>query len=157
MFKLYYMSMCAPSRAAKIILNEKGIKFHSINEPVWQRRIELNITEHLYNAFRYSVGIDIFKERMTVIPEAVEGLSTIVQTKLKWLDAQMEDKDYITGKDMKLVDIILYCALDFGAGVNQTIPTELNNINAWFEKMHNRESAKSTYHADSEKTKMRGI
>ena len=40
MFKLYYMSMCAPSRAAKIILNEKGIKFHSINEPVWQRRIE---------------------------------------------------------------------------------------------------------------------
>ena len=123
----------------------------------WQRRIELNITEHLYNAFRYSVGIDIFKERMTVIPEAVEGLSTIVQTKLKWLDAQMEDKDFITGKDMKLVDIILYCALDFGAGVNQTIPTELNNINAWFEKMHNRESAKSTYHADSEKTKMRGI
>ena len=40
MFKLYYMSMCAPSRAAKIILNEKSIKFHSINEPVWQRRIE---------------------------------------------------------------------------------------------------------------------
>ena len=40
MYKLYYMSMCAPSRAAKIILNEKGIKFHSINEPVWQRRIE---------------------------------------------------------------------------------------------------------------------
>ena len=94
---------------------------------------------------------------MTVIPEAVDGISKIVQTKLKWLDAQMEGKEYITGKDMKLVDIILYCALDFGAGVNQTIPTELNNINAWFEKMHNRESAKSTYHADSEKTKMRGI
>ena len=34
------MSMCAPSRAAKIILKEKSIKFDSINEPVWQRRIE---------------------------------------------------------------------------------------------------------------------
>ena len=40
MYKLYYMSMCAPSRAAKIILNEKSIKFYSINEPIWQRRIE---------------------------------------------------------------------------------------------------------------------
>lgn len=123
----------------------------------WQRRIELNITEHLYNAFRYSVGIDIFKERMTVIPEAVEGLSNIVQTKLGWLNSQMEGKEYITGKDMRLVDIILYCALDFGAGVNQTIPSDLTQINNWFERMHGRESAKNTYHADSEKMKMRGI
>ena len=123
----------------------------------WQRRIELNITEHLYNAFRYSVGIDIFKERMTVIPEAVEGLSTIVQTKLNWLNSQMQDKDFITGKNMKLVDIILYCALDFGAGVNQAIPDDLTNVNKWFDRMHERDSAKNTYHADSEKTKMRGI
>ena len=34
------MSMCAPSRAAKIILNEKSIQFHSISEPLWQRRLE---------------------------------------------------------------------------------------------------------------------
>ena len=40
MYKLYYMSMCAPSRAAKIILNEKSIQFHSISEPLWQRRLE---------------------------------------------------------------------------------------------------------------------
>ncbi len=32
--------MCAASRAAKIILHEKNIKFHSINEPIWQRRLE---------------------------------------------------------------------------------------------------------------------
>ena len=40
MFKLYYMPMCAASRAARIILHEKSIKFHSINEPIWKRRIE---------------------------------------------------------------------------------------------------------------------
>ena len=34
------MSMCAQSRAAKIILNEKSIEFHSINEPIWKRRLE---------------------------------------------------------------------------------------------------------------------
>jgi glutathione S-transferase len=32
--------MCAASRAARIILHEKSIKFHSINEPIWKRRIE---------------------------------------------------------------------------------------------------------------------
>ncbi len=34
------MPMCAASRAAKIILYEKKIVFDSINEPIWQRRID---------------------------------------------------------------------------------------------------------------------
>lgn len=29
---------------------------------MWQRRIELNITEHLYNGFRYAEGLLLFKE-----------------------------------------------------------------------------------------------
>ena len=37
---IYSASWCAPCRFAKQLLNEKGIKFHSVNEPVWQRRIE---------------------------------------------------------------------------------------------------------------------
>ena len=32
--------MCSASRAARVILNENGIKFESINEPVWQRRTD---------------------------------------------------------------------------------------------------------------------
>ena len=40
MYKIYYMPMCAASRAARIILKEKSIEFYSINEPIWQRRIE---------------------------------------------------------------------------------------------------------------------
>ena len=34
------MPMCSASRAARITLEEKGIEFEAINEPVWQRRIE---------------------------------------------------------------------------------------------------------------------
>src|SRR2546421_11762566 len=30
----------------------------------WQRRVELNITENLYNGFRYSEGLELFKNRM---------------------------------------------------------------------------------------------
>ena len=32
--------MCSRSRAAKLILREKEVKFESINEPIWKRRIE---------------------------------------------------------------------------------------------------------------------
>ena len=34
------MPMCAASRAANIILHEKGITFHSVNEPIWKRRLD---------------------------------------------------------------------------------------------------------------------
>ena len=40
------------------------------NTRMWLRRVELNITEHMYNGFRYAEGIDIFRDRMVCIPEA---------------------------------------------------------------------------------------
>lgn len=49
---------------------------------MWQRRIELNITEHLYNGFRYAEGIKIFQDRMHCLPEAAPGLKAIVQESL---------------------------------------------------------------------------
>ena len=36
----------------------------------WQRRVELNITEHVYNGFRYAEGFELFKNRLYCIPEA---------------------------------------------------------------------------------------
>ena len=66
----------------------------------------------------------------------------------------MEGKEYITGKDMRLVDIILYCALDFGAGVNQTIPSDLTTL-----IIGSKDAQESAKHLSchSEKMKMRGI
>ena len=34
------MPISCDCRAAKLILNEKNIKFKSINEPIWNRRVE---------------------------------------------------------------------------------------------------------------------
>ena len=53
---------------------------------MWQRRVELNITEHLYNGFRYAEGLALFQSRMRVLPEAAEGLKAVVRDKLAWLD-----------------------------------------------------------------------
>ncbi|MGH8010783.1 MAG: glutathione S-transferase family protein, partial [Candidatus Binatia bacterium] len=56
---------------------------------MWQRRVELNITENLYNGFRYAEGLQMFKDRMHCLPEAAAGLKTLAQKKLAWLDQLM--------------------------------------------------------------------
>ena len=49
---------------------------------MWTRRIELNITEYLYNGFRFAEGLEVFKTRLPVIPEAAVGLKAAVQKRL---------------------------------------------------------------------------
>ena len=114
---------------------------------MWQRRIELQITEHMYNGFRYAEGLDMFKDRMHCLPEAAAGLKEIVQEKLAWLDGLMEGKQFIVGERFTLADIILYCAFDFGAGVGQKISPDLKNLTAWFARVDGRASAASSIHA----------
>src|SRR5579863_2658553 len=122
----------------------------------WQRRVELNITEHLYNGFRYSEGLQMFQNRMRVMPEAAAGLKAIVQDKLKWLDGLIAGREFIVPARFTIADIILYCALDFGAGVGQTIDPSLANVTAWFKRIDSRPSAKSSLHPASAQLKMKG-
>jgi glutathione S-transferase len=123
---------------------------------MWQRRVELKITEHLYSGFRFAEGAALFKDRMRILPEAAPGLKQIVQDGLKWLDGQLKGRDYIAGKRFTIADIILYCALDFGAGVGQKIDPALVNLNGWFARVDARPSAKASLHPAAAQTGMKG-
>src|ERR1700728_3833202 len=61
----------------------------------WQRRIELQITEHLYNGFRYSEGAALFKDRMRILPEAATVVAAIVHELLKWLAHKAQGKEHV--------------------------------------------------------------
>ncbi len=122
----------------------------------WQRRVELNITEHLYNGFRYGEGLEIFKTRIPVIPEASEGLKRVVRERLKWLDSLMAGHRYIAGDRFTIADIILYCALDFGSGVGQKIDPALGNVLRWFKGVEARPSAAASVHPLAERFGRRG-
>lgn len=124
---------------------------------MWQRRIELNITEHLYNGFRYAEGLQMFKDRMHCLPEAAAGLKAIVQEKLEWLDKLMEGKQFIVGNRFTLVDIVLFSALDFGAGVGQTINPQLKNLTAWFDRVAARPSAAASLYPKEKSAGLRGV
>ncbi|HVA77805.1 MAG TPA: glutathione S-transferase [Candidatus Binataceae bacterium] len=123
---------------------------------MWQRRVELKITEHLYNGFRYSEGAELFKDRMRILPEAAPGLKQTVQDGLKWLDAQLAGRDFIAGKRFTIADIILYCALDFGSSVGQKVDPSLKNLSAWFARVDARPSTKASLHPAAASMGMKG-
>jgi len=110
---------------------------------MWQRRIELGITEHLYNAFRFAEGIELFRPRMRVLPEAADGLKAVVRDKLAWLDGLLAGRTFVVGDRFTLADIILFTALDFGRTVGQPFDAQLVNLSAWFERMAARPSAQA--------------
>ncbi len=108
---------------------------------MWTRRIDLGIIESLTNGFRYSEGLPIFKDRMQTIPEAADGLKSIAQEKITWLDGQLAGRDFICGERFSLADIMLFCFLEFGAQVGQPLNEANANIMAWYERVAGRPSS----------------
>ncbi len=108
---------------------------------MWTRRVDLNICEPLANGFRFAEGLDLFKNRIVTRPEAAEGLKTIAQDRLRWLDGQIAGREFLTGNRLTLADILLFCFLQFGANVGQPLNPENRNIQAWFDRVKARPSA----------------
>jgi glutathione S-transferase len=123
---------------------------------MWQRRVELNITEPTYNGFRFAEGLDLFKDRVCCAPEAAPGLKAIAQSNLKWLNGLLAGKQFLCGDQVRIADLVLYCCLDFAQGVGQPLDPALTHVNAWFERMASRPSATGSLHPAWEQVKMRG-
>lgn len=111
------------------------------NTRMWTRRVDLGICEPLATGFRFSEGLEMFKTRMIVRPEAADGLKAIAQDRLSWLDGQIQGREFIAGDAISLADILLFCFLNFGANVGQPLNQDNKNVVAWFERMQNRPSA----------------
>ena len=123
---------------------------------MWTRRIEQKITENMYNGYRYSEGLERFKDRMRCLPEAADGLKAAAQDGLAWLDALMDGKQYVCGDRVTIADLVLYCCTDFAAGVGQSIDPSLRNINEWFARIDARPSAKASLHPAAEQVGRKG-
>ena len=107
---------------------------------MWVRRIDLGIVENITAGFRYAEGVPIFKDRMTLIPNAAEDLKKIAQEKITWLDNLIAGKEFICGDRFSLADIMLFVFLEFGATVGQPLNEANKNITAWYERVSMRAS-----------------
>ena len=77
---------------------------------------------------------------MQTIPEAADGLKSITQEKIAWLNGEMEGKDYICGDRFSLADVMLFCFITFGATVGQSVSEDNTNIISWYERVKERSS-----------------
>ena len=110
---------------------------------MWRQRIDLNICQHIANAYRFSKGLKRFESRIVCVPEAAEGLKRIIADRLGWLDGQIAGKEFICGDRFTFADIKLYCWLDFAGKVEQPMDPANANIAAWFARVGKRDSVKA--------------
>jgi glutathione S-transferase len=108
---------------------------------MWTRRADLNVCEPMGNGFRWSDGLQLFQERMICLPDAADGMKSIAQDRLKWLDGLMAGRQFMAGDRFTMADVLLFSFLDFFAGFGQPLDPELKNINAWFDRVKARPTA----------------
>lgn len=107
----------------------------------WWRRVELNITEFIHNAYHYGEGLTRFEPRIPVLPDAADGLKAVARDRLRWLDGMFGSGPYLCGERFSAADIWLYVWLDFGVSVDQPVDCDLPHIGPWFERIAARPSA----------------
>ncbi|HVP29738.1 MAG TPA: glutathione S-transferase family protein [Myxococcota bacterium] len=123
---------------------------------MWLRRIELGITENLYNGFRFAEGKPMFESRLKVIPQAADDLKATARERLAWLDEQRKGAQWICGDRFSLADIALFVALEFGATVGQPTDPKLPWVNEWLKRVAARPSAQASLHPKAVAAGMKG-
>ncbi|MGH8506931.1 MAG: glutathione S-transferase family protein [Stenotrophobium sp.] len=125
---------------------------------MWIRRVELNVTEHMNNAFRYHEGLAMFKDRIRCLPEAAEGLKAKGREGLILINSLLADRNYLCGSRITIADLALYCCLDFfsAASNGQPIDPSLINVGRWLDLMSSRPSASDSLLPGWEKLGLRG-
>lgn len=110
---------------------------------MWVRRIDLNILEPMAGGFRFAEGLQLFQSRIHCLPEAADGLKTIARKNLAWLETQIGEKEYICGDRFSLADIMTYCFVNFFGRQGQPLDPGSTRLQAWFERVKARPSAKA--------------
>lgn len=123
---------------------------------MWQRRVELAITENIHNAYHYAEGLARFRDRIPVAPAAADGLKYVAQDRLAWLDPMLKGHEFLAGDRFTIADIWLYAWLDFADSVGQPFDRNLRNIPPWFARIAARPSAPASLHPGCKPGDVRG-
>lgn len=109
---------------------------------MWARRMELEILIPMVTVFIHTG--EMWKGRVTQIPEMAELASTNVKSRMEWLEKELQGKEFIAGEDYTVADIVAQCGFLMGkAAVGIRIPEEMSNLSAWWSRVSSRPSARA--------------
>jgi glutathione S-transferase len=107
---------------------------------MWTRRVDLRICEPMANGFRFSEGLQLFKDRILTVPEASAGLKSMAKDGETWLEANFKGP-WLAGERFTLADILLFAFIDFGGQVGQPLDPGFKKLTDWFQRVKARPSA----------------
>lgn len=107
---------------------------------MWTRRVDLKICEPMANGFRFSEGLQLFKDRILTVPEASAGLKSMAKDGETWLEANFKGP-WLAGERFTLADILLFAFIDFGGQVGQPLDPGFKKLTDWFQRVKARPSA----------------
>lgn len=108
---------------------------------MWVRRVEHLVKDPMTTGFRGAEGLDLFRDRVSCLPNASADFKQITQLGLDWFEVQIGEHPFIAGDKLTLADIVLFCFVEFGALVGQGLAPRQTRLAAWHARMAARPSA----------------
>ncbi len=108
---------------------------------MWNRRMEIEILMPLMQVFVHTH--DMWKGIVAQIPEWEEVCRKNTLAKFEWLEGEIADRDFVVNDTYTVADITLQCAIVLGKAVGVRAPENLANVNAWFDRVAARPTARA--------------
>lgn len=109
---------------------------------MWQRRMEFELLMPIIAIFRHSA--DMWKGRITQVPEMAEIETANVKDKMIWLEKELNGQQYIANDEYTVADITAQCAFVMAkAALGIRIGEEMTNLSRWWERVASRPTARA--------------
>ena len=108
---------------------------------MWNRRMELEILLPTISVFIHTH--EMWKGVLPQIAEWGEVCRKNALTRLAWLDGEIAGREFIANDSYTVADITAQCALVLGKAVGVRPGEELRNVNAWFDRVAARPTARA--------------
>jgi glutathione S-transferase len=112
------------------------------NVEMWNRRMESEIMLQMTGCFRHTHPY--WKGRIEQVEVYGELCRRTVEDRMRWLDGEMVDREFIAGEDFTVADITAVCGFGIGRVAKIRIPEELGYLTRWHQQISERRSVTAT-------------
>ena len=108
---------------------------------MWNRRMEMELLLPIATSFQHLSPF--WKGRLNQVAAAGELAREKVLTRMKWLDNELSDRQFVAGSRYTIADITAQCALILGKNTGTPIDAKLIHLTRWFKEVSSRPTARA--------------
>ena len=108
---------------------------------MWNRRMEFELMVPMALCFRHTH--EMWAGRNPQVPEFGELCRNNATDRMRWLDKELADREFIAGDRYTIADITGQCGFLLGKNTGTPIPEECANLTRWFKAVASRPTARA--------------